>query len=201
MYLFSHCDLNLLTPYFPSFRDWVVVFRSRKLCTAAIVAVGCSSISQWPEFAIMTSVTLSAALRMMMATFAPNDFAPPIASTGIVSLVVIKLCYLQHPWELRGTGQKRNAWHPVAHKTQCNGLWFLRRFSTDHPQTRSKNDQDKCVRGQPPTVPQRDRRKRNARAQGYARFRPMVECPEPAHPSLPAGRCYLGNGRHRHMQP
>src|SRR5882757_7334397 len=77
MYLFSH-------------RDWVVVFRSRKLRTAAIVAVGCSSISQWPEFVIKTSVTLSAALRMMMATFAPNAFAAPIASTGIVSLVVIE---------------------------------------------------------------------------------------------------------------
>src|SRR5882672_10971282 len=75
---------------FPGKDFVVVVFRSRKLCTAAIVAVGCSSISQWPEFAIMTSVTLSAALRMTMATFAPNDFAPPIASTGIVSLVVIE---------------------------------------------------------------------------------------------------------------
>src|SRR6267143_6757474 len=90
MYLFSHCHLNLLTPYFPSFRDWVVVFRSRKSRTAAIVAVGCSSISQWPEFEIKTSVTLSAALRMTMATFAPNAFAAPIASTGIVSLVVIE---------------------------------------------------------------------------------------------------------------
>src|SRR5882724_7768265 len=90
MYLFSHCDLNLLTPYFRSFRDWVVVFRSRKLRTAVIVAVGCSSISQWPEFAIKTSVTLSAALRMMMATFAPNAFAAPIASTGMVSLVIIE---------------------------------------------------------------------------------------------------------------
>src|SRR5947209_5110543 len=90
MYLFSHCHLNLLTPYFPSFRDWVVVFRSRKFCTAAIVAVGCSSISQWPEFAIITSVTLLAALRMMMATFAPNAFTAPIASTGMVSLVIIE---------------------------------------------------------------------------------------------------------------
>src|SRR5213080_3156809 len=84
MYLFSHCHLNLLTHYFPRFRDWVVVFRSRKLRTAAIVAAGCSSISQWPEFVIKTSVTLSAALRMTMATFAPN------ASTGIVNLVVIE---------------------------------------------------------------------------------------------------------------
>src|SRR5438270_12378002 len=90
MYLFSHCDLNLLTPYFPSFGDWVLVFWSRKLRTAAIVALGCSSISQWPEFAIKTSVTLSAALRMTMATFVPNAFAAPIASTGIVSLVVIE---------------------------------------------------------------------------------------------------------------
>src|SRR6266849_3803126 len=55
-----------------------------------MVSAGCSSISQWPEFAIKTSVTLSAALRMMMATFAPNAFAAPIASTGMVSLVVIE---------------------------------------------------------------------------------------------------------------
>src|SRR6266404_565382 len=72
-------------------KDFVVaVFRSRKPRTAAIVSVGFSSISQWPEFAIMTSVTLSAALRMMMATLAPNAFAAPTASTGMVSLVIIE---------------------------------------------------------------------------------------------------------------
>src|SRR5258707_15566406 len=122
MYLFSHCDLNLLIPSFPSFRDWVVVFRSRKLRTAAIVAVGCSSISQWPEFAIMTSVTLSAALRMTMATFAPNDFAPPIASTGILSLVVIETLLSSASLGIERNWANAECMAPVAHKAQCNGL-------------------------------------------------------------------------------
>lgn len=57
-----------------------------KLRTADIVASGASSISQCPAFGTTSSVTLSAALRMTMASFEPNDFAPPIASTGMVSL-------------------------------------------------------------------------------------------------------------------
>ena len=40
---------------------------------AAIVAVGCSSISQWPALGITTSVTSVAAARMTTAMVGPNE--------------------------------------------------------------------------------------------------------------------------------
>src|SRR5882672_1695209 len=63
----------------------------RKSCTAAIVAAGASSISQWPAFGTTSSCTFVAALRMTTATLAPKAFAAPMASTGIASFVSIAL--------------------------------------------------------------------------------------------------------------
>ncbi len=54
--------------------------------TAAIVATGCSSISQCPEPAMTTSCTSVAAARITTAMVGPKDFSPPIASTGMVSM-------------------------------------------------------------------------------------------------------------------
>src|SRR5262249_28779615 len=59
----------------------------RKARIAAMVAVGSSFISQWPEFGITSSVTLTAASRITTASVLPNDLSPPTARTGIVSFV------------------------------------------------------------------------------------------------------------------
>ena len=40
---------------------------------------------QCPEAGTMPCVTLSSAARITVAIVAPNDFSPPIASTGIFS--------------------------------------------------------------------------------------------------------------------
>src|SRR5712671_7230706 len=64
---------------------------ARKSRTAAIVAAGASSISQWPAFGTTTSWTFVAALRMTTATLAPKAFSAPMASTGIASFVSIAL--------------------------------------------------------------------------------------------------------------
>src|SRR6266403_1950763 len=64
---------------------------ARKSCTAAIVAAGASSISQWPAFGTTSSCTFVAALRMTTATLAPKAFSAPMASTGIASFVSIAL--------------------------------------------------------------------------------------------------------------
>ena len=52
----------------------------------AIVALGFSSMIQWPESGITPSVTSLAANRITVAIIGPNDFSPPIASTGMPSL-------------------------------------------------------------------------------------------------------------------
>jgi hypothetical protein len=46
----------------------------------AIVAVGFSSVTQWPACGML------AANCMIFAMVVPNDFSPPIASTGMESL-------------------------------------------------------------------------------------------------------------------
>ena len=56
---------------------------------AAMVAAGCSSMSQWPAWGMTTSVTWVAAFRMTIAWVAPKDCAPPIARTGMGNLVPI----------------------------------------------------------------------------------------------------------------
>ena len=56
---------------------------------ARMVCVGASSINQCPAPGMTTSVTLSAALRITIASLAPKDFSPPTASTGMVSRVAI----------------------------------------------------------------------------------------------------------------
>src|SRR5262249_43752830 len=76
---------------------------SRNARIAAIVAAGCSSMSQWPESGMTTSVTLLAALRMTTASVAPNDFAPPIARTGMASGVAIEA-----RWSATSAGKERN---------------------------------------------------------------------------------------------
>jgi len=58
----------------------------RKSVTSLMVAVGFSSMIQWPDWGTTPSVTLVAAARMTVAIIGPNDFSPPSASTGIVSL-------------------------------------------------------------------------------------------------------------------
>src|SRR6516225_777173 len=70
------------------------VFASRKARTMAIVAVGFSSMIQWPESGITPSRTLLAANRMIFAIVVPNDFSPPIASTGMGSLPFDGNCWL-----------------------------------------------------------------------------------------------------------
>src|SRR5271169_1583127 len=54
------------------------LFASRKARTIEIVAVGFSSMIQWPESGIMPSLTLLAAKRITFAMIVPNDFSPPI---------------------------------------------------------------------------------------------------------------------------
>ena len=54
-----------------------------------MVAAGCSAISQWPVLGMTTSVTWVAAFRMTTASLAPKDISPPIARTGMVTLVPI----------------------------------------------------------------------------------------------------------------
>jgi hypothetical protein len=53
----------------------------------ATVAAGRSSINQWPAPGTTASRTSVATLRMTTAWIAPNDFSPPMASTGMVSFV------------------------------------------------------------------------------------------------------------------
>jgi hypothetical protein len=53
---------------------------------AAIVAAGCSSISQCPELAMTTYVTSVATKRKSSSIAVPNDLSAPIANTGIVNL-------------------------------------------------------------------------------------------------------------------
>jgi hypothetical protein len=49
---------------------------------------------QWPESGITPSRTLLAAKCMIFAMVVPNDFSPPIASTGMGSLPLAKNCWL-----------------------------------------------------------------------------------------------------------
>src|SRR5438552_18904398 len=88
-------------------------FRERNARVAAIVAAGSSSISQWPEFAITSCVTLTAALRITAASLAPNDFSPPTARTGIVSFVAIAAACPEHPAGSSETARMQNASRPA----------------------------------------------------------------------------------------
>ena len=66
------------------------VFHSfpRNLVIRVVVASGLSSISQCPAFGTAASCTSVAAFRITSAIVVPNDFSPPIASTGMASLVL-----------------------------------------------------------------------------------------------------------------
>ena len=59
---------------------------TKSLQTSLVVAAGFSSMIQWPESGMTPSVTSLAAARITAAIPAPNDFSPPIASTGMASL-------------------------------------------------------------------------------------------------------------------
>jgi hypothetical protein len=80
---------------------------------APIVAAGCSSINQCPEFGITTAVTPPAIKRRSSAMAAPNDLSAPIATTGMVSL----------PWAA-------NAWLSIA---SCANAVRRLRLESDHP--------------------------------------------------------------------
>ena len=57
-----------------------------KFTISAVVALGFSSIIQWPEPGTIPIVTFVATKRRVSASPGPNDFSPPKASTGIASL-------------------------------------------------------------------------------------------------------------------
>jgi hypothetical protein len=67
---------------------------SKKARTIEIVAFGFSSMIQWPEPGMIPSRTLLAANCMIFAIVAPNDFSPPIPSTGMESLPLARNCWL-----------------------------------------------------------------------------------------------------------
>src|SRR5439155_12106389 len=54
--------------------------------TAAMVASGCSSIIQWPEFLMITTVGLAEINLICAPSAAPLAFSPPIDATGIGSV-------------------------------------------------------------------------------------------------------------------
>lgn len=62
---------------------------ARNPYTALTVVSVASSIGQLPDPGTTSSVTCVAALRITAASLTPNDFSPPIANTGMVSLFLI----------------------------------------------------------------------------------------------------------------
>src|SRR6202451_4035895 len=63
-----------------------LVYFDRKSTINAVVALGFSSMIQWPEPGTIPIVTFVATKRRVSASLVPNDFSAPKASTGIASL-------------------------------------------------------------------------------------------------------------------
>src|SRR6266446_2507153 len=59
----------------------------RNFTSASVVSFGRSSEIQWPVFSKTTTLTSVATSFICLASSLPNDFSPPIANTGMVSLV------------------------------------------------------------------------------------------------------------------
>ena len=59
----------------------------RNFTSASVVSFGRSSEIQWPVFSKTTTLTSVATSFIYLASSLPNDFSPPIANTGMVSLV------------------------------------------------------------------------------------------------------------------
>ena len=82
---------------------------ARKARTNAMVAVGFSSMIQWPESGTTPSSTSVAAKRITAAMVRPKDFSPPSASTGMSSLpaarkALLSIGVLVEGGELREAG-------------------------------------------------------------------------------------------------
>src|SRR5260370_16361827 len=70
---FGKIDRHSTSPY----------FFARNSRMTAMVAAGCSSISQWPEFGTTAPVTLAATKRRPSAMPLPKDFSAPPPTTAI----------------------------------------------------------------------------------------------------------------------
>src|SRR5882757_6855859 len=62
----------------------------RKSLSSLTVSAGFSSISQCPEWGITACCTFVAAKRMTVAIIGPNDFSPPTANTGMISMPLVR---------------------------------------------------------------------------------------------------------------